>query len=115
MKHTRRGKTLLAALLALALCVGLLPTVTWAAEGAEDITVEANPGMAWDNETVKIDSGGDWSGSESYDTSWYDEGPTGENEEYIISDAKDLAGLAYILSQSSYNGKNVTFIGETIK
>lgn len=87
------------------------PAIPLAAFAADDstITVEKNPGMDWEGETVDIGSSdSDWGDSDYYDTSWYTENE--DADEYVLTDAADLAGLAYILSveSCSVSGRIVT-------
>ena len=65
--------------------------------------------MDWEGETVDIGSSdSDWGDSDNYDTSWYTENE--DADEYVLTDAADLAGLAYILSveSCSVSGRIVT-------
>ena len=94
-----------------------IPQTAFAAD--EKVVVETNPGMSWEDETVNIEnSESGWDDDDSYDTSWYTEAGGKSATEYTITDAKDLAGLAYILSSEDFGGtykKPETFEGKTIK
>lgn len=93
------------------------PRAAFAAD--EKVVVETNPGMGWEDETFNIEnSESGWDDDDSYDTSWYTEAGGKSATEYTITDAKDLAGLAYILSSEDFGGtykKPETFEGKTIK
>ena len=84
MKHTRRGRTLAAALLALALCVGLLPTAALAAE--EGVTYIE---YSWNEDTQELSSKTESTSeytviSESdAPTTW---GETGQTKWYVVQD-----------------------------
>ena len=101
---------MVSALLVAGLMLTLLPANIMAAEDVE-IEVPANPGMSWEKEaTIYF---GDNSGSEGSevsqgDISWYSNNEDGT--EYILSDADDLAGLAYLV-----NAGTEDFKGKTIK
>ena len=114
MKTMRKG---LAVLLAMTLCLSLLPAGALAADGGWDteITIPANPGMEWGS-TTEVSISKDpysWGGSETYDTEWYNNDPNAA--EYTINTAAELAGLAYITNSDTGTYANEQFAGKTIK
>lgn len=93
-----------------ALCLTMLPTAGWAADGTggtiDDWQVPEAP------ETT-----GSWTDENSYDISWYTGAAAGTSS-FELEDAKDLAGLAAIVNEvAESNGEKiegVTFSGKTI-
>ena len=84
-------KRLISLICALALCLTLLPATTWAAGGA-DITGWSDPSQNKDEDRQV-----GWSAQGNFDIDWYTEGPNTANQ-YVLYDAKDLAGLAVIVN-----------------
>ena len=81
--------------LALALCLSLLTATAWA-EGNEGAQVP--------------EISGKWTDEGNYDTSWYD----ADKDEFTISTAAELAGLAVLVNGQTNSSSSVTFSGKTI-
>lgn len=67
-----------------ALCLTMLPTAGWAADGTGG-TIDD-----WQEPTPPADVSGSWTDEKNCDTSWYDS----TKSEFVLEDSADLAGLA---------------------
>lgn len=66
------------------LCLTMLPTAGWAADGTGG-TIDD-----WQEPTPPADVSGSWTDEKNCDTSWYDS----TKSEFVLEDSADLAGLA---------------------
>lgn len=93
-----------------ALCLTMLPSAGWAADGTggtiDDWQVPEAP-----------ETDGSWTDENNYDISWYTSAAAGTTS-FTLSDADDLAGLAAIVNgDAKSNGQTIedeTFSGKTI-
>ena len=99
MKHTRRGRTLAAALLALALCVGLLPAAALAAENVDYIYYE------WNETTQTLSepkSGNVTSATEvTTNTTTWNSGWYVAQDEVTINDRVTVTGNVHLILQDN--------------
>lgn len=89
-----------------ALCLTMLPTAGWAADGEiDDWQVPEAPTTT-----------GSWTDAGNYEINWYTDNPSAT--EFELEDAADLAGLAAIVNGTAKNASGATikddFAGDTI-
>ncbi|MDO4314197.1 MAG: S-layer homology domain-containing protein [Oscillospiraceae bacterium] len=101
-------KRILSAVIAVMLTINLLPATAGAADGTDDITVEVNPGMGWNEveEENTAPPAGAWGSAGNYDTSWYTNDPGAMV--FTITTAEQLAGISVLVKDGTqFSGKTI--------